>query len=117
MRRAVLDSNVFVSALITPVGSSAKLVEEMRTGGLEVIVSPRLLAELETVLGRPKFRHYVDADAVRAFLELLRHEARVAPDPEEPAPLRSVDPKDDYLLALAFSQSSASSPATPTSWT
>ena len=31
-------------------------------------------------------------------------EATMAPDPTEPAPLRSRDPKDDYLLALAFHQ-------------
>ena len=105
MRRAVLDTNVFVSALITPAGASAKLVEEMGTGGLEVIASPRLLAELEAVLGRQKFRRYFDAVAGPKFVGLLRRDAVIAPDPDEPAPLRSVDPQDDYLLALAYSQS------------
>jgi putative PIN family toxin of toxin-antitoxin system len=105
VRRAVLDTNVFVSALITPTGPSAKLVEEMQTGGLEAIVSPRLLAELEIVLGRQKFRRYFDAVAGQKFVGLLRREAVIALDPDEPAPLRSVDSKDDYLIALAFSQS------------
>jgi uncharacterized protein len=105
VRRAVLDSGVLVSALITPTGTPAKLFEEVRVGELELIVSPRLLAELEGVLRRKKFRRYIDLDAVQALFDLLRREAIIAPDPEEPSPLRSADPDDDYLIALARSQS------------
>lgn len=106
MRRAVLDSNVLLSALITPGGPSGRLLEEVRTGELELVVSPRLLVELETVLERQKFRRYFDLETGRAFCEMLRAEAQTVPDPVEQAPLRSADPKDDYLLDLAFSQSS-----------
>ncbi len=106
MRRAVLDSNVLVSALITPGGPSGRLLEEVRTGELELVVSPRLLAELEMVLERKKFRGYFDLETGRSFCEMLRFEAQMAPDPDAPAPLRSADPKDDYLLALAYGQSS-----------
>jgi putative PIN family toxin of toxin-antitoxin system len=87
-------------------GTSAELVAEMRRGELEAIVSPQLLAELEDVLRREKFRRYIDPESVGAFLDSLRSEATLVPDPTEPAPLRSVDPKDDFLLALAFSQKS-----------
>lgn len=104
MRRAVLDPGVLVSALITPDGSPANLLREARAGGLELIVSPLLLEELEDVLGRQKFRRYVGLDAVREYVDLLRREALVVPDPEEPSPLRSADPDDDYLIALAQSQ-------------
>lgn len=106
MRRAVLDSGVFVSVVAAPTGTSAQLLAEMLRGDLEVIVSPLLLAELEGVLRRKKFRRYMDLESVDAFLDMLRSEASLVPDPIEPAPLRSVDPKDDYLLALAFSQKS-----------
>ena len=104
MARAVLDPGVLVSALITPAGVSAKLLIEVRAGELELIVSPLLLAELEGVLRREKFRRYVDLDAVRDYLDLLRRDAVIAPDPEGPPPLRSADPDDDYLIALAHSQ-------------
>ncbi|HET6998107.1 MAG TPA: putative toxin-antitoxin system toxin component, PIN family [Solirubrobacterales bacterium] len=105
MRRAVLDTSVFVSALITPAGTSAKLLEEARAGELELIVSPQLLVELEDVLVREKFRRYLDLGEAREFLDVLRREATVTPDPEGPPPLRSADPEDDYLIALAYSQS------------
>jgi putative PIN family toxin of toxin-antitoxin system len=104
VRRVVLDPGVLVSALITPTGAPAKLLLEARAGGLELIVSPLLLGELEEVLGREKFRRYVDPGAVRDYIDLLRREGLAADDPEGPPPLRSADPDDDYLIALAKSQ-------------
>jgi len=101
VRRAVLDPGVLVSALITPAGRPARLVAEARAGELELIVSPRLLDELEGVLGREKFRRYVDLDAVDDYLALLRRTATAAADPLEPPAVRSTDPDDDYLIALA----------------
>jgi putative PIN family toxin of toxin-antitoxin system len=104
VRRVVLDPGVLVSALITPTGAPAKLLAQVRAGDLELIPSPFLLGELEEVLGRGKFRRYVDLDTVRDYLDLLGREAFAAPDPEGPPPLRSADPDDDYLIALAHSQ-------------
>src|ERR1700709_1012106 len=104
VRRVVLDPGVLVSALISPDGSPARLLREIRTGGLELIVSPLLLEELGDVLARQKFRRYVDLATVREDVDLLRREALAAPDPDDPSPLRSADPDDDYLIALAQSQ-------------
>ncbi len=70
-----------------------------------MIVSPLLLAELERVLEREKFRRYVGLDTAREYVELLRREGVNAPDPGEPPPLRSADPDDDYLISLAHGQS------------
>jgi putative PIN family toxin of toxin-antitoxin system len=105
MRRAVLDPGVFISALINPDGSPARLVAKAHEGELELIVSPQLLAELEEVLRREKFRRYVSLDAAREYVEQLRRISFSASDPEGPGPLRSADPKDDYLISLAHAQS------------
>lgn len=56
MRRAVLDANVYVSALLAPAGGPAQILERWADGEFDVIVSPLLLAELERVLRRPKFK-------------------------------------------------------------
>jgi putative PIN family toxin of toxin-antitoxin system len=104
VRRVVLDPGVLVSALISPTGTPAKLLAEIRNGGFESIVSPLLLGELEDVLRREKFRRYVDLDTVRDYVDLLRRESRAVADPDELPPLRSADPDDDYLLVLAESQ-------------
>jgi putative PIN family toxin of toxin-antitoxin system len=104
VRRAVLDPRVLVSALITPTGSPARLLAQAREARFELVVSPLLLKELETVLLREKFRRYVTRDQVSDFLESLRQEGVLVRDPEDPAPLTCSDPEDEYLLALAYSQ-------------
>jgi uncharacterized protein len=105
--RAVLDPGVLVSALITPKGVPAKLLLSASAGSFELVVSPLLLEELGSVLRREKFRRYVDLDDVAAYLDLLHHDAEVSADPETPPPIRCADPDDDYLIALAHSQSAA----------
>lgn len=107
MARAVLDPGVLVSALITPSGRPAKLLVAARAGSFDLIVSPLLLDELERVLQRDKFRRYVDLDGVTEYLDLLRRDAQLTADPETPPPIRCKDPDDDYLIALAHSQSAA----------
>jgi putative PIN family toxin of toxin-antitoxin system len=99
--RAVLDTNVLVSALISPGGPSAALVLELRAGAFELVASPALLAELREVLGREKSRRYVtEAEAV-AYVDLIRHEATILDDPETGGRPLSVDPDDEYLVDLA----------------
>lgn len=107
MARAVLDPGVLVSALITPAGIPARLLLAARGGSFELILSPLLLEELESVLRREKFRRYVDLEVVAAYIDLLRRDAELAPDPELPPPIRCKDPDDDYLIALAHDQNAA----------
>ena len=99
--RAVLDTNVLVSALITPRGASARLLIELRDGAFEMIVSPMLLAELQEVLLRDRFRRYVSPPEVDAYLKLIRDLAVVHDDPTSSSAPLSADPDDDFLVALA----------------
>jgi uncharacterized protein len=107
MARAVPDPGVLVSALITPTGIPAKLLLAARSGSFELIASPSLLEELESVLQREKFRRYVDLEVVAVYIDLLRRDAELAPEPEMPPPIRCKDPDDDYLIALAHDQNAA----------
>jgi uncharacterized protein len=58
-----------------------------------------LLGELGEVLRRPKFRRWITAEQVAAFVELLDREAESWDDPAEIPPVTG-DAKDDYLVAL-----------------
>jgi uncharacterized protein len=98
--RVVFDPNVLVSAVITPVGPPAEALDAWRNGEFDLIVSPKLLDELEDVLLRPKFRAYVSPEQVGAYVEALASEALAFEDPGDP-PRVSPDPDDDYLIALA----------------
>lgn len=97
---AVVDPNVWVSALINPYGVPAKVVEAVLSGQVVAVVSQQLLDELTAVLIRPKFRRWLSiADAV-SFVETLGAIAEFKSDPES-SPRRVRDPDDDYLAALA----------------
>jgi putative PIN family toxin of toxin-antitoxin system len=99
--RAVLDTDVLVAALITPNGASARLLLELRAGAFELVVSPKVLAELRDVLSRPEFEPHVSAGEIDAYIELIQRESIVVEDPApSPQPL-SGDPDDDYLIVLA----------------
>jgi putative PIN family toxin of toxin-antitoxin system len=100
VRRVVLDTNVYVSALLAPNGSPAQILERWADGGFDVAVSALLLAELERVLRRPKFEGSIPAVQVDALLSALSEEGIAVGDPD--APLGATpDPGDDYLVALA----------------
>ncbi len=101
MPRAVLDTNVLVSALISPGGPSAAILLELRDGAFELVASPTLLAELRAVLGREKFPRYVTLAEAVAYVDLIGHEARIVDDPAPSAPPLSADPDDEYLVDLA----------------
>jgi putative PIN family toxin of toxin-antitoxin system len=77
------------------------VIEAVMADQVIAVVTQQLLDELAAVLVRPKFRRWVSvADAV-AFVESLGGKADLRPQPQATAPLRSRDPGDDYLVALA----------------
>ena len=91
---------MLISGLISGKGAPRSLVWLWLEGSFELIVCPALLAELERVLLRPKFRPYVTAQEVRAYVALLQRLSSVQPDPEVEVGF-TPDPGDDYLIALA----------------
>lgn len=100
MLRVVVDPGVLIAALLSAKGAPASILVAWLEGRFHLIVSPGLLAELERVLRRPKFRPYVTEEEAASYVELFRNFAVLIPDP---TPVRAVtpDPGDDYLVALA----------------
>jgi len=99
--RCVLDPNVLVAALLSGRGPPAELVRLWLDGTFELVASPLLLDELKRVLEYPKLRTRVSEPEAKAFLTLLSKEANLIDDPARAPSLRSADPDDDYLVALA----------------
>ena len=74
--RVVLDPNVLISALISPQGPSAEVLDAWVRERFELVVSEKLLAELDDVLDRPKFRRWVaEIDCLR-FVSGLAKDAK-----------------------------------------
>ncbi len=102
--RLVIDPGVFVSGAISN-GAPRQLLEAAVAGRITVIISPLLLAELDEVLHRPKFRRWFTLQRAEDLLHALQLLGELVPDPPSlPAELRQQicrDPGDDYLVALA----------------
>lgn len=75
-----------------------------QAGAFELIVSPALLAGLARALGCPKLRRLVPAADADAYADGLARSANIADDPDDPPPVRAVDPDDAYFVALAADQ-------------
>ena len=102
--RAVLDANVLISAVFSPRGTPARLLPAWQAGAFELVVSPKLLAELRRALAYPKLARLVPPADADAFAAWLGRAAELAADPPGPSPVRSEDPADDYLVALAATE-------------
>jgi putative PIN family toxin of toxin-antitoxin system len=102
--RAVLDPNVIISGLLSPSGNAARLLRTWEHGGFELVVSAELFAELERALAYPKLRRRLPEEDAREVLQWLSQSGTAAGDPNTPPPIRSNDPGDDYLIALAASE-------------
>jgi uncharacterized protein len=99
--RAVLDPNVIISGLLSPRGSPAALLRALEAGEMELVASPALIEELERALGYPKLRRHIPAEDAAAAVDWVLRSATFVVDPSDPPSVRSEDPGDDYLIALA----------------
>ncbi len=97
--RLVVDTNVFVTALLTDKSLSSRLVELWRERRFELITAKAQLDELRRVSRYPKIRsRFAPAVAGRLINELRNLTVMVAKLPQVTA---SPDPYDNYLLAIA----------------
>jgi putative PIN family toxin of toxin-antitoxin system len=107
--RVVLDTNVFVSGLISPQGYPATVLKALRSGQLTLLSSPPVNEEIIEVLNRPHIRdRYGLGDRIFdvSFIlwevaELVIHlpDVKVCSDPDDDKFLATaVGGKADYLV-------------------
>jgi putative PIN family toxin of toxin-antitoxin system len=105
--KAVLDTNILVSAFITPRGTPAQLLEAWRAEQFDLITSPPILEELHEALSRPKLqrRYHLSLVDIGDYVTLLAHAAVVVPGTRTvSALLRDAD--DQLILAAAIESAS-----------
>ena len=103
MLRAVLDVGVIVSGVLTAGGPPGEVLDRWRGGEFDLVVSPSLLAELGGVLAYDRIRSRISVEDAEELVAELRRHAVVVDDPSEVEPGLTLDPGDDYLVALARS--------------
>lgn len=101
MIRAVFDTNVLVSYLLTHRPPLATLIDRhLRQEHFRLVTALELLEELERVLGYARLqRYYTDAERQR-FVALVMALSEVVSLPDA-IPRISRDPDDDKLIACA----------------
>ena len=102
MLKVVLDTNQFVSALISKQGPPAQLVQAWRERVYLLAMSKPLQKELERVLGYERLRRAYDIPhaEIHALFALIEHEAIMVPDPPSLTVIVE-DPDDNHVLACA----------------
>ena len=92
--KIVLDTNVLVAALLSPLGTCARLLDFVLDGAIGIGVDPRILQEYEDVLHRKELA--LPVAAVRVVLNFLRESA----EPIAARPLATTLPDPDDLPLL-----------------
>ncbi|MCB1596762.1 MAG: putative toxin-antitoxin system toxin component, PIN family [Gammaproteobacteria bacterium] len=98
--RLVIDSNVWIAALISPSGTARQLVDAVLDNDIDILMSEATFTELVSRLDRPKFDRYREPEAWNLFLSELVELALWLEDAGTATGI-SRDPDDDKFLALA----------------
>ncbi len=97
--RVVLDTNILVSALISPVGYPAAIYDAWEDGKFTLLTCAEHLDELRATLRKPRVAELIKPHKAGRLVNQIKKLA------EEigslPRVKRSADPNDDFLLALS----------------
>lgn len=106
MMRVVLDTNVWVSAILTPGRPPAKILEFALTGRMRLLISPAIIREIARVFQYPKVKkalkkHQITSQEMEDVILKLLKVAVITPG-EILAAGVSGDPADDMVIACAL---------------
>jgi putative PIN family toxin of toxin-antitoxin system len=96
--KIVLDTNVLVSGLLTPFGSSGEIVRMVSAGELNLYIDARILSEYHEVFHRPKFQF--NKDHISTLLDFIKLYGQFVSS----LPLKNhlPDPDDEPFLEVAI---------------
>ncbi len=102
MIRAVLDTNVIISAYLTRHSKAEKILSLAESGVIEIHLSPHILRELEATLLSPKLVriHKDTPKQIHYSIELLKEFIKITPGVMEVDVVKT-DPDDNKILACA----------------
>ena len=106
MIRAILDTNVIVSGILTPKSVPATILKLGLEGKFKLVISPHVIEEIERVSHYEKVvalmrRHHLTCREVDDFMQKLKRVAMVTPGELEVTAVPS-DPGDDMVLSCAL---------------
>lgn len=101
--KAVIDSNIWISALVAPLGAAAKIIELWEKGKFRLIISEQQFSELYEVLSRSKFtvKYRVEEKKVEDLIASIAENAEHI-FLEDHITNTCRDPDDDMILETAI---------------
>lgn len=98
--RVVLDTNVFVSALISKGNPPDQLYQAWLWNDIELVTSVAQIEEVTEVFARPGLKRFIDPDKAVLMVATIHQQAKVLSD--TPQVKLSTDPNNDGILAIAI---------------
>jgi putative PIN family toxin of toxin-antitoxin system len=97
----VVDTNVFVSALLSPKGPPAQLLNAILSDRVRYAFDSRMMDELSEVIRRPKFATRIQAQAASEILASLARLGTLVTPVRYPSPLIDEDDRPFLEVAIA----------------
>jgi len=97
--KVILDTNIFLSALISPHGTSHLIYQAWRAAKFEIITSKTQLDEIRRVSRYPKFKAILQPARIGTLINNLQHTIIL-----DKLSMRAEadDPNDAFLLSMAM---------------
>ena len=104
MLKVVLDTNVFVSSLLSKAGSPAMVIDSWRAGQYLLVTSRSIISEIKRVIEASDIRKKYDLtdDLIERLILLLEKDSIVVPGVSAVAGAIPKDPTDEMFLAAAL---------------
>ncbi|MFC1825325.1 putative toxin-antitoxin system toxin component, PIN family [Thermodesulfobacteriota bacterium] len=96
--KVVLDTNILVSGLLTPFGTSGEIIRMVSGGKLILQYDSRILLEYQEVLYRSKFKF--NKDQINSLIDYIKKNGQAVPT--SPLNKRLPDPDDAPFLEAAI---------------
>lgn len=97
--RVVLDTNVLIAALLTPMGAPGEIYRAWAEGAFVLLISEEQIDELRRTLSKPALAARIRPHHAGRLVNNLRNMAEMLV--ALPHVVRSPDPTDDFILAMA----------------
>ena len=94
----VLDSNILLSALLSPHGTPARIYDEWQDGRFTLVTCPHQIDEIRVASRYPKLRSILKPHLVGKMVNSLQHASVIENAPRK---YTADDPTDAFLLDLA----------------
>ena len=103
---AVLDTNIFISALIAP-GNRRDILDLWSEKQFQFYISEAILEEIKNVGKRPVFRQYFTVEQLETLLDLIKQQSIFVPSSEILPEYQSRDDKDDIFVSCLLESRAA----------